>query len=254
MKLSMKFVGRGNRRRREQPQVKLPAIPWMAISSGVILLLVVGTVVAGGRWLLNRPVERVVLNGEFQRVSADHLGAVLRQSIGKGFLAADLDAIQQQIAAQPWVATAQVRRQWPDTLAVTVTEEVPAARWGADGLLNAQGRLFVRHVSHIPPELPRLSGPEGTEAEVAARYVAIQERLVERGLRIAALVLDGRGAWRLVLSNGIGVRLGSQDVDGRLARFYAALDAVVAPVAADVQFVDMRYTNGFSIGWKRPRV
>ena len=38
------------------------------------------------------------------------------------------------------------------------------------------------------------------------------------------------------------------------ARFYAALDEVVAPVAADVRFVDMRYTNGFSIGWKRPRV
>lgn len=250
----MKFPGRGNRRRREQPRVRLPAIPWVAISSGAFLFLIIGAAVAGGRWLLNRPIERVVLNGEFQRVSADHLGAVLRQSIGKGFLGADLDAIQKEIAAQPWVATAQVRREWPDTLAVTVTEEVPAARWGDDGLLNAHGRLFVRHVSHIPPELPRLSGPDGTEAEVAGRYVAIQEQLVERGLRIAALGLDERGAWRLVLSNGITVRLGSQDVDSRLARFYAALDEVVAPVAAEVQFVDMRYTNGFSIGWKRPRV
>lgn len=250
----MKFPGQRNRRRRGEPRLKLPPIPWMAISSGLLLVLVIGTLIGGGRWLLNRPIERVVLNGEFQRVSADHLGAVLRQSIGKGFLAADLDAIQQEIAAQPWVATAQVRRQWPDTLAVTVTEEVPAARWGADGLLNAHGRLFVKHVSHIPPELPRLSGPDGTEAEVAGRYVAIQEQLVERGLRIAALQLDDRGAWRLVLSNGIAVRLGSQNVDGRLARFYAALDEVVAPVAADVRFVDMRYTNGFSIGWKRPRV
>jgi cell division protein FtsQ len=173
--------------------------------------------------------------------------------MGKGFLAADLRAIQQQVAALPWVATAQVSRQWPDTLAVTVTEEQPAARWGADGLLNPEGRLFVRHTSHIPAELPRLSGPEGSEAEVAARYVAIQERLVERGLGVAALELDGRGAWTLLLSNGIDVRLGSQAVDARLTRFFEALDTVVTPVAADVQFVDMRYTNGFSVGWKQQR-
>jgi len=173
--------------------------------------------------------------------------------MGKGFLAADLDAIRDQVTALPWVATARVSRRWPGTLDVTVTEEEPAARWGADGLLNPQGRLFVRHTSHIPAELPRLSGPEGSEAEVAARYVAINEKLVERGLVAAALALDGRGAWTLVLSNGIGVRLGSQDVDARLARFYEALDTVVGPVAADVQFVDMRYTNGFSVGWKQQR-
>lgn len=249
----MKLFGRGNRKRREEPRIKLPPIPWVAISSVLGVVMFVGGLVTAGRWVLNRPVERVVINGEFERVSADQLEAVLRQAMGKGFLAADLRAIQDQVAGLPWVATARVSRQWPDTLDVTVTEEEPAARWGADGLLNAQGRLFIRHTTHIPAELPRLAGPEGSEAEVAARYVAIHEKLVERGLGIAALELDGRGAWTMLLSNGIGVRLGSQDVDIRLARFFEALDSVVAPVAVDVQFVDMRYTNGFSVGWKQQR-
>lgn len=249
----MKLLGRGNRKRREEPRIKLPPIPWVAISSVLGVALFVGGFVAAGRWILNRPVERVVINGEFERVSADQLEAVLRKAMGKGFLAADLRAIQDQVAGLPWVATARVSRQWPDTLDVTVTEEEPAARWGADGLLNPQGRLFIRHTTHIPAELPRLAGPEGTEAQVAARYVAIHEKLVERGLGVAALELDGRGAWTMLLSNGIGVRLGSQDVDVRLDRFFEALDTVVAPVAADVQFVDMRYTNGFSVGWKQQR-
>lgn len=249
----MKFFERANRKRRDEPVIKLPAIPWVAISSVVGVVVMAAGLVTAARWVLNRPVERVVINGEFERVSADQLEAVLRKAMGKGFLAADLVAIQEQVTAQPWVATARVSRQWPDTLDVTVTEEEPAARWGADGLLNPQGRLFVRHTTHIPAELPRLNGPEGSETEVAARFVAIQERLVERGLRIAALELDGRGAWTLVMSNGIGVRLGSQDVESRLNRFFEALDTVVTPVAADVQFVDMRYTNGFSIGWKQSR-
>lgn len=246
----MKLFGRGNRKRREQPAVRLPAIPWVTIGSVVGVIAMAGVLVSAARWVLNRPVERVVINGEFERVSADRLEAVLRELVGKGFLGADLNAIQEQVMAQPWVASARVSRQWPATLDVTVTEEEPAARWGADGLLNPRGRLFVEHTTHIPAELPRLEGPEGSEAEVAARFVAIQERLVERGLRLAALKLDGRGAWSLVISNGIGVRLGSQDVEARLTRFFEALDNVVAPVAADVQFVDMRYTNGFAIGWK----
>lgn len=249
----MKLFGRANRKRRDQPRVKLPAIPWVAISGVLGVLVMAAGIVTTVRWVLNRPVERVVINGEFERVSADRLEAVLRSAMGKGFLGADLNAIQEQLMAQPWVATARVSRQWPDTLDVIVTEEEPAARWGADGLLNPRGRLFVRHTTHIPAELPRLNGPEGSEAEVAARFVAIQERLVERGLRIAALELDGRGAWSLRMSNGIAVRLGSQDVESRLTRFFEALDNVVAPVAADVQFVDMRYTNGFSIGWKQQR-
>lgn len=249
----MKLFGRGNRKRREEPQVKLPPIPWVALSTVVGMLFVAAGLYTAGRWVLNRPVERVVFNGKFERVSADQLESVLRKAMGKGFLAADLDAIQAKVAALPWVATARVSRQWPDTLDVTVTEEAPAARWGNDGLLNPQGRLFVRHTNHIPAELPRLNGPEGSEADVAARYVAVQEQLLERGLSVAALELDGRGAWTLVLSNGIGVRLGSQDVEARLARFFEALDTVVTPVATDVQFVDMRYTNGFSIGWKQQR-
>jgi cell division protein FtsQ len=249
----MKFFGRGNRKRREEPRVRLPPIPWVALSSVIGVLVVAGGLFAAGRWVLNRPVERVVFNGKFERVSVDQLESVLRKTMGKGFLAADLDAIQAKVAALPWVATARVSRQWPDTLDVTVTEEAPAARWGNDGLLNPQGRLFVRHTSHIPAELPRLNGPDGSEADVTARYVAVQEELLERGLGVAAIEVDGRGAWTLVLSNGIGVRLGSQDVEARLTRFYEALDTVVTAVATDVQFIDMRYTNGFSIGWKQQR-
>lgn len=247
----MSILGRRNRKRREEPRIKLPVIPWVRITSLLGMLLLVSGAAFAGRWLLNRPVEHVVINGEFERVSADRLEAVLSPYMGQGFLATPLDVIQQQLASMPWVATAQVRRKWPGTLAVTVSEERPAARWGERGLLNPQGRLFVSQADHIPAGLPQLDGPEGTEAEVATRYVAIQEQLIHRGLALAALALDKRGAWSLRLSNGIQVRLGSQDVDLRLARFFAALDAVVAAVAAEVNYVDMRYTNGFAVGWKQ---
>lgn len=249
----MNLWSRGNRKRREAPLKKLPPIPWARIGSALVVVAVLAGGYAGARWLLDRPVERVVINGEFERVSADGLEAALRPYMGRGFLAAPLDRIQQKVRDIPWVASARVSRRWPDTLEVTITEEQPAARWGEAGLLNPQGRLFVRHASHVPAELPRLNGPEGTETVVAERYVAIQEQLVQRGLGLASLELDGRGAWTFQMSNGIQVRLGSLDVDVRLSRFYAALDRVLAGMAEDVRYIDMRYTNGFAVGWKQSR-
>jgi cell division protein FtsQ len=83
--------------------------------------------------------------------------------------------------------------------------------------------------------------------------VALQEQLVARGLSVVSLRLDDRGAWSFQLSNGIRVRLGSDQVDERLARFFRALDVVVAGVTEEVDYLDLRYTNGFAVGWKPAR-
>jgi cell division protein FtsQ len=127
---------------------------------------------------------------------------------------------------------------------------VAAARWGMNGLLNERGELFLSEARFIPPELPRLSGPKGSETLVAKRYLAIQGRLVEGGVRIAALRLDARGAWEIDLDNGVRIRLGRRQVDERFERFVAAALRIVVQRSAEINYVDMRYTNGFSVGWR----
>lgn len=244
---------RANRRRREPHRLPLPAVPWWQVTAVVASIAIVGVAWFTGRALLDRPLRAVVVNGEFERVSADRLEAQLRAHMGRSFLGADLVAIQAEVAGIPWVASARVSRRWPDALEVTIAEERPAARWGEAGLLNAAGRLIVANATHLPAELPRLAGPPGSEMQVAARYAAIQEQLVQRGLSLAALELDGRGAWTFQLSNDIRVRLGSTAFEQRLAAFYRAFDTVVAGQADDVAYVDLRYPNGFAIGWRGQR-
>jgi len=158
--------------------------------------------------------------------------------------------VQRAVAELPWIESASVRRSWPSTLSVTVAEERAAARWGKAGLLNVYGELFVAKTSHIPAELPRLNGPAGFELEVARRFFELDKRLMQRGLTATSLKRDGRGSWQLGLSNGMQVRFGAISIDSRIERFFDALDGVLAPVAEKVNYVDMRYTNGFAIGWK----
>jgi cell division protein FtsQ len=216
-----------------------------------LLALTVGTLAALA-WALDRPVQVISMDGSFQRVSPGEIEKVVAPYAHAGFMSADLDDIQRAVEALPWVEHARIKRRWPNSLHITVIEETAAARWGESGLLNTRGELFVRAAAHVPAELPRLSGPDGTQAQVAQRYMAIQGRMLEAGMRIAALRLDARGAWEMDLDSGVTVRLGRRDVDERIDRFIRTTSQVIAHRLSEITYVDMRYSNGFAIGWRPP--
>jgi cell division protein FtsQ len=85
---------------------------------------------------------------------------------------------------------------------------------------------------------------------VVEHYLAAQGRVVEAGMRLTAIGLDARGAWDLTLDNGVRVRLGRLRYEERFERFASAALRLVAQRATDIDYVDMRYTNGFAVGWR----
>ena len=80
--------------------------------------------------------------------------------------------------------------------------------------------------------------------------------LLDKGLRqrmvgaLVPMVPEG-----LVLMTSIAfavgvVRLGRRQVDERFQRFVTAGVHQIATHANDIHYIDMRYTNGFAIGWR----
>ena len=199
---------------------------------------------------LDRPIRSIEISGPFQRVTALQVEEAIAGELEDGFVSADLGRIQQRIVGLEWIDEATVARRWPSRLRITVTEQVPAAKWGERGLLNTRGELFVKEARHVPAELPRLSGPDSRSADVAKRYLAVRDRLIPVGLDVRSVNLDERGAWEITLSNGIDIRLGRRDVDERTELFLAVVANIITGRAADIKYVDMRYSNGFTIGWK----
>lgn len=230
----------------------LPAWPWREIG-GVTAAL---AVLAGGLWgavlMLDRPIRQVIVHGSFERVSVLQVEAAVGDLRDAGFLGVRLDAVRARIVAIDWVDDAVVRRRWPAEVEIVIAEQVPAARWGESGLLNTRGELFVRDARHVPPELPSLAGPEGTERLVARRYLDARATLAAAGFGLRALELDPRGAWRMELSNGLELRLGREAFEPRLRRFARIAAPLLTPRVAEVGYVDMRYSRGFAVGW-RPR-
>ena len=245
-----------NKPKAEKPKWKWPTfvIEWRSYTRRAALLALLAGGLATLTWALDRPVRVISMDGSFQRVSPGQIEKAVAPFSGAGFMSADLDDIQRAVETLPWVEHARIQRRWPNSLHVTVIEQTAAARWGESGLLNTRGELFVRTAAHVPAELPRLSGPEGTESQVAQRYLAVQGRMLEAGMRIAALRLDERGAWEIDLDSGVTVRLGRREVDERLDRFIRTASQVISHRLNEVTYVDMRYSNGFAIGWRNPAV
>ena len=230
---------------------RLPQLNWRAL--GVSLGGFFGICAAAGLvvWALDQPIQTVSVSGRFQRVAPVDVERVVKERVrGAGLLTVDLDAVHRALHTIPWVDAVSVQRAWPRGLNVLVIEQVAAAKWGERGLLNTRGELFATDERHIPPELAQLSGPEGKEAEVAQRYLAAQGRLQQAGLRLTAVRLDPRGAWEFDLANGVTVRLGRRQVDERFEKFITAALKLVTQRGDDISYIDMRYTNGFAVGWR----
>lgn len=245
---------RNNRRAADRAprfRIRLPALNWRRIAMSLMAVSFVGVALIALGWLLDQPIQRVIVTGRLQRVSAMDVEKVVRSHLrNAGLVTVNLAQISQGLNTLPWVANAAVERNWPRGLKIIITEQTAVARWNNSGLLNADGSLFVSDSRFMPPELPYLSGPAGTEGEVTHRYLDSQGRLTEAGMRLATLELDPRGAWNMTLDNGVVVRLGRERTNERFDRFMQSAAKLVSQRATDIAYVDMRYSNGFAIGWK----
>lgn len=198
------------------------------------------------------PLREVEVVSELGQVSRGQLEVTARTVVNGNFFTVNIEAARSAVEKLPWVRHAEVRRQWPDRLELRIEEHVPVARWrstdGEPRLVNAYGEVFVGSID-LP--LPVFSGPEGTAAEVLARYREFETALASIGRHPKAVALSAREAWQVRLDNGLLLDLGRDQAKlplaQRLARFTEHYPNAIKRTQMQVMAVDMRYPNGFSL-------
>ena len=220
----------------------------------VLVLIFILMMVWGGMTLSNPdtlPIKQVRIEGDFTHLSPVDLQLLVTDKVRGGFFNLDVDAVRLALLDEPWVSEVIVKRIWPDALRVIVIEHVPGVRWGDSALLNTAGEYFSPEAETIPVELPLLSGPVGSEQNLLNRFNAMQEQVQLIGFNIVSLSLDDRRAWSFRFTNGIKVTLGRRDFEERFNRVLTLIPTTTSGRIDQIESIDMRYTNGFSILWKK---
>ncbi|MGA7802600.1 MAG: cell division protein FtsQ/DivIB [Gammaproteobacteria bacterium] len=227
-------------------------IPWRAVGLVVTAALLLESGFWAVRWLRNPhtlPLRTVRIEGDLRHLSAGQLQKVVAPVATGGFFGVNVDAVRRAAESLAWVDQVSVRRMWPDTLQLKVTEQRPIARWGKAALINPRGVVFTPPANTVPAGLPQLEGPKGLEPAVLQQYRAMTKALAPLGLKIAQLVEDQRRAWDLRLTDGVELKLGRADAYPRLLRFVRIYPKVLAGHVSRLVSVDMRYSNGFAVRW-----
>jgi len=223
--------------------------------TGLLLVAVLAaTIFLGKQWLSDPwrfPLRVVEVQGDFRYQDKQQLQVAVAPHVTGGFFTVDVTAIRTAAEQLPWVHKARVKRIWPATLRLQIEEQQPVARWGEYGFLNERGEPFVPETTAISLVLPSLAGPDGLELKVLENFKRVSKTLAALGITVTRMQLDNRRAWHLQLDNSVLLELGRADAGQRLQRFVRAYPNVFAGRLDDLQHVDLRYSNGFSVYWKQ---
>jgi len=196
------------------------------------------------------PIRHVRINGEFRHLSPAALQEAASDVVRGGFFNVNVETVRAALLREPWVRDVAVRRVWPDSLSLHVTEQIPVAQWGDEGLLNGDAQRFAPERGTWPAGLPVIAGPAGAEPAMLEQYRYMDGALARHGLKVARVDLNERRSWSLTVADGPEVILGRRDAVSRFDRFTTVLPGHLLESLARIAVVDMRYTNGFAVRWK----
>lgn len=218
--------------------------------SVLLAMLLMSGLAVGGWYLLQPdtlPIRRVNIEGEFRELSQTELQTLVVENLQGGFFSVDVGNLREVLQDNPWVREVWIQRSWPDALDIAVREEVAAARWNDNGLVNGNGDYFEPPLADLPAGLPQLEGPDGMQSQLTEQLLNLQTLLAPLGLHIKKLALSERRAWSFVTDSGLRVVLGREQFDDRLRRFIELVPASLGDRLAEAAYIDMRYTNGFAV-------
>ncbi len=238
------------------------ALRW--ISNWLALLAFLLFVSAAVLWLIRLPyfsiraIELTAVPGQtLQFVDANTIPSIRLGPVSGGLFRADLNHIKQVVEAAPWVRRANIRRVWPNRLLVEIEEHRAVARWEDGRLLNSYHELFVANSGALENEqdLAILAGPQGSHAEVARRWLELDEWLKPLSRTVSQLTLSERYSWKVELDDGMTLILGRdqgapQPARDRVIRMVQAFPDLTQSLRSVPVQIDLRHSDGFAIRLK----
>lgn len=224
------------------------------LMGGAALMILGGALLWLAVWInnpANLSIQRVDWQSEFRYLDRGELQALIEPHVQTNLYLLDEVALETTLENHPWIRAVSLRKAWPNELLLNVEEQLPIAFWGDNQLLNQFGEIFTAELPEKLGEFPMIHSPKKNGREMAERFISMSRSMSGLGLKIAELTEDDTGAWHMQLGDGQDVKIGRKEQEKRIERFRVGYARELRSRFGDVRSIDLRYTNGFAIEWKR---
>ena len=215
------------------------------ISLLVLLIILLKT---NNREIFHFPIKNVI-SSELINVNEDDISKAVKYLYSKSFFDIDLNYLKNKLEKIEWVRKINVRRSYPNEIIIDIEEHTPILIWNNKMYINTYGEKF--NVSKIDKNIPILISDESRINEVFTYFKLFNEKLSSRKLdfKITKIMENEIRSLTISLSSGINIQLGSKDVNIKIPLFFEIYNSLNTRDLNKIRYIDMRYSNGFSVGW-----
>lgn len=223
---------------------------WMRTACSFLLLLMVllssyFACIACVHWL-SSPIRYVTVKGSFLYLNRSELNQEIITHVHGSLFSLDVGKLKDTLDQLPLVKSVSIRRAWPDTVVVTVTEEQLVARWGVGSALTSDGNIIKLTDTINDTSLPLFLAQDDRSKMMLSDFYFYNHQLADIGLSIQKMTDSLEGELSLVLNNDLEVQLGANKKNSRLERFVDIYPQLLEKRKV-LHYIDLRYETGVAV-------
>jgi cell division protein FtsQ len=189
-------------------------------------------------------IGSVRISGNHRTDPVDILTA-LGFSPGESIFAVDVHTARRRLLSLEWVSDAEVRRQYPDLITISIVEKLPFALWETSNgtyVVERSGRSIGLFDPHAFPRLPRLVGDGAPQS--AAELVDAVSAHRATAARIVGYARISDRRWNLLLSDDVVVKLPEEGWQKQLDLLeHLIVDKAI--LERDISEIDLREPDNY---------
>lgn len=221
---------------------------FMMLVIGMLLLILM----MGGKALRDAPPAAIHVGTQGLTVTQyQALQQVMSQQQVSSFFTSDLQALRDITMGLAWVDQVSITRDWQRGIVVKALPKQAVANFGTERLVDAKGVVFVpadsRELTQV--QFATLQGEMMQAPVIMQQMQQINGWYAPLDMRVEDIILSPRMTWLIRFDNGLRVIVDNENTAQKLLSLSQLLGNQLRSRRDDMQSIDLRYKNGFTIAW-----
>ena len=198
-------------------------------------------------------VNKISISSNGNNVNTDILKTQIKKKIKlQNFFNINPVNIQKEFINHPWIKKIEVYKKFPDRIIIKITERVAIAIFNDISLVDGSGNIFKK----LEKKKNLLKFYADDQKEVKYIYNFYKKFIKFQNLNniqidISYIKINSIKEFVVRTKANNLIYFGSKNIDERLGRFIQLYGSIELENLNNVEYFDMRYTNGVSVKKRR---